>query len=302
MVLVPVLAVGGYLLYLNVLVSGNVKHAKLLPDSGPTDLSGKEITQPDKNGTNYLLIGNDGRDGVAGKRSDVMVLVHVPEDRHNVTLVHFPRDLYVPIPGKGKNKLNAAYAFGGAPLLVSTMQNMLGVKIDHVAMTGFDGFQRMTDAVGGVDVQVEEASTSEGVEFRKGTMHMDGKTALTFVRERKQLSEGDISRGRRQQAFIKALMLKSLTPSTIANPVKLRGFLNAATTNLTVDNDLTVGKMRSEGFAMRGTRGGDIRFVTAPFSGFGRSPSGASIELVDGKKMTQLGTAIRTDTMDSYQE
>ena len=86
-----------------------------------------------------------------------MVLVHVPADHSEVTLIHFPRDLYVSIPGKGKNKLNAAYAFGGAPLLVTTMQNMLGVRVDHVAMLGFEGFKSMTDAVGGVDVNVEEA-------------------------------------------------------------------------------------------------------------------------------------------------
>lgn len=302
LLLVPALAVTGYLVYLNQLVSGNVKHAKLLPDSGPTDESGKVIKEPKDNGTNYLLIGSDGRDGVSGKRSDVMVLAHVPEDRHNVTLIHFPRDLYVPIPGKGKNKINAAYAFGGAPLLVKTMQNMLGVKVDHVAMVGFDGFKRMTDAVGGVDVNVEEPSEDKGKVFRKGSMHMDGETALVFVRQRKQLSEGDISRGKRQQAFIKALMLKSLSKGTLANPVKLRTFLDAATKNLTVDNSLSVGTMRSEAFAMRGTRGKDVRFVTAPFSGFGKSPSGASIDVVDKKKMTSMGTAIRTDKLDRYRD
>lgn len=302
LLLVPALAVAGYLVYLNQMVSGNVKHARLLPDSGPTDDSGKTIKEPKNNGTNYLLLGNDGRAGVAGNRSDVMVLAHVPEDRHNVTLIHFPRDLYVSIPGKGKNKLNAAYAYGGAPLLVRTMQNMLGVNIDHVSMVGFDGFKRMTDAVGGVDVNVEEPSTGGGKTFRKGTMHMDGDTALAFVRQRKQLSEGDISRGKRQQAFIKALMVKSLSKSTLANPVKFRRFLDAATTNLTVDNGLTVGKMRSEAFAMRGTRGKDVRFVTAPFSGFGRSPSGASIDVVDQNKMKTMGTAIRLDKLDSYQE
>lgn len=295
LLLVPVLAVGGYLVYLNQLVSGNVKHADLLPDS-----DGGSVNDPENNGTNYLLIGNDGREGVEGKRSDVMVLAHVPQDRHNVTLIHFPRDLYVSIPGKGKNKINAAYAFGGAPLLVKTMQNMLRVKIDHVAMVGFEGFKRMTDAVGGVDVDVEEPSEGDGKVFRKGTMHMDGDTALTFVRQRKQLSEGDISRGKRQQAFIKALMLKSLSKKTLANPIKLRTFLDAATKNLTVDNSLSIGTMRSEAFAMRGTRGKDVRFITAPFSGFGRSPSGASIDVVDQARMTSLGTAIRTDKLDDY--
>ena len=180
-----------------------------------------------------------------------MVLVHVPEDRRDVTLIHFPRDLWVPIPGRGEAKLNAAYAFGGAPLLVKTMQNMLGIEINHVAMVGFEGFKNMTDAVGGVDVHVEEASEGDGKVFREGTMHMDGETALVFVRQRKQLSEGDISRGKRQQAFIKALMLEALSRDTLTNPIRLKDFLDAATSNLTVDQKLDVGTMRSEAIAMR---------------------------------------------------
>ena len=89
------------------------------------------------------------------------------------------------------------------------------------------------------------------------------------------LSEGDICRGQRQLAFIKALMLKTLSKDVLTNPIKLKDFTEAATSNLTVDQNLDVGTMRSEAFAMRGLRGGDIRFITAPFSGFGTSPDGA---------------------------
>jgi LCP family protein required for cell wall assembly len=298
--------VGGYLAWLNHIVTDNVKQAVLLPDSAadgarPTDKSGNVVEQPVGNGTNYLLIGNDARPGDTGSRSDVMVLVHVPEDRSDVTLIHFPRDLWVPIPGRGEAKLNAAYAFGGAPLLVKTMQNMLGIEIDHVAMVGFEGFKRMTDAVGGVDVHVEEASEGDGKVFAEGTMHMDGETALVFVRQRYMLSEGDISRGKRQQAFIKALMLEALSKETLANPIRLKDFLDAATSNLTVDQKLDVGTMRSEAFAMRGLRGDDVRFITAPFAGFGTSADGQSIDVVDEIGMAELGESIRTDSLDQYQ-
>ncbi|HEX6057241.1 MAG TPA: LCP family protein [Intrasporangium sp.] len=301
LLLVPVLAVGGYLVWLNQIVSSNIKQEQLLPDvPGPTNEAGETIVQPAGNGTNYLLIGGDGAADRSGVRSDVMVVVHVPEDRHNVTLIHFPRDLYVSIPDHGKNKLNAAYAFGGSPLLVQTMQNLLGVEIDHVAMVDFEGFKRMTDAVGGVEVKVEEGSTGNGRTFTEGTTHMDGETALIFVRQRKQLSEGDISRGKRQQAFIKALMLKTLSAETLTNPIRLKDFLEAATSNLTVDQKLDVGTMRSEAFAMRSLRGGDVRFITAPFSGFGTSPEGASIDVVDEARMADLGESVRTDTLDDY--
>ncbi|GAA6527712.1 LCP family protein [Intrasporangium sp. DVR] len=303
LLLVPVFAVGGYLAWLNHIVTDNVKQATLLPDSGtrPTDQEGNVVAQPTGNGTNYLLIGNDARPGDTGSRSDVMVLVHVPEDRRDVTLIHFPRDLWVPIPGKGEAKLNAAYAFGGAPLLVRTMQNMLGIEVDHVAMVGFEGFKSMTDAVGGVDVNVEEASEGDGKVFPEGVMHMDGETALVFVRQRYQLSEGDISRGKRQQAFIKALMLKALSRETLTNPLQLKDFLDAATSNLTVDQNLDVSTMRSEAFAMRHIRGGDIRFITAPFSGFGTSADGQSIDVVDEVRMEELGEAIRSDELESYE-
>jgi LCP family protein required for cell wall assembly len=307
LLLVPVLAVGGYLAWLNHLVTDNVKQELLLPDAAgpgalPTLPDGSVVTQPAGNGTNYLIIGNDAGPDRVGARSDVMVLVHIPADHSRVTLIHFPRDLYVSIPGKGKNKLNAAYAFGGAPLLVRTMQDLLGVRVDHVAMLGFEQYKSMTDAVGGVDVNVEEPSKDNGYDFRVGTMHMNGDMALAFVRERKQLSEGDISRGRRQLAFIKALMLKTLNKDVLLNPVKLGQFADAATKNLTVDQHLDVGTMRSEALALRDIRGGDIRFITAPFTGFGTSPQGASIDIVDDVKMKDLGEAIRNDELNAYQD
>lgn len=309
LLLVPALAVGGYLGWINHIVTANVKQAALLPEASSVgDLSGApapaQAGAPAASvaaGTNYLIIGNDAGPDRSGARSDVMVLAHIPADHSAITLIHFPRDLWVPIPGHGTAKLNAAYAYGGSPLLVTTMQQMLGVRVDHVAMLGFEGFKAMTDAVGGVDVNVEEPSkTPSGQVFTGGVMHMDGATALEFVRQRKELSEGDISRGRRQLAFIKALMLKTLSSSTLTNPVIVKDFLDAATTNLTVDQNLDVGSMRSEAFSLRGLRGGDIRFITAPFSGFGTSNDGQSIDIVDTARMKELGKAIRQDDLASY--
>ena len=152
------------------------------------------------------------------------MLVHVPADKKTISMIHFPRDLYVDIPGHGKNKINAAYAFGREPLLVQTMEDLLKIRIHHVAKTDFAGFKNMTDAVGGVRVCAEEASDGTGnggpVVIKKGWNTLNGEQALAFVRERYELSEGDISRGRRQLAFIKALMLKATSAATLANPVK----------------------------------------------------------------------------------
>lgn len=288
----------GFIVYLGALVTTNVtKEENALPDMGPVHSDGSPVELPEDVGMNILFVGTDARPGDAG-RSDVMVLAHITEDRDTVYLTHFPRDLYVELPGRGKDKINAAYAYGGTSLLVETMQNLLGVKIDHVAKTDFVGFQRMTDAVGGVRVYAEEGS-GQG-EFVEGWNDLDGERALEFVRERYELSQGDISRGHRQQAFIKALMLKALSRDTLTNPVTLAKFVDAATENLTVDEDLNLNEMRKLAFSMSGIRGDDVIFITAPFSGFGTAPDGGWIEIVDEPRMAQLGEAIRTDTMETY--
>ena len=296
-------AVGGFVAFLNFTVSHNITQEKLLPEAAKSatlpDGSTVQIPQSQV-GQNYLIIGSDARPGETASRSDVIVLAHVPQDKSAVQLIHFPRDLYVPIPGRSKDKINAAYAYGGAPLLVSTMQNLLGVKIDHVAKTDFEGFRSMTDAVGGVRVYAEEASDEGAFQIKEGFNDLNGEQALAFVRERYQLSEGDISRGRRQQAFIKALMLKAISVETLTNPITLTKFVDAATSNLVVDKDLSVSTMRSEAFAMRNIRSGDVVFITAPFTGFGTAPNGGSIDILDEPGIAALGTALRTDKMDGY--
>jgi LCP family protein required for cell wall assembly len=251
-----------------------------------------------KDAQNLLLVGSDSRGSVADGRSDVIVLIHVSRDRKKVYLIHFPRDMYVDVPGHGKDKINAAYAYGGSQLLVRTLQNLVDVRLDHVAVIGFEGFRAMTDALGGVDVYAEEASTEPGYgTVHVGMNHLEGKAALGFVRERHQLSQGDLSRGRRQMAFVKALMLKALARETLTNPVRFAGFVGAGTRNLTVDNGFSLTDMRSEALTLRDLRGKDIVFLTAPLTGFGTSPTGASIDLVDRARMAKLSAALRHDNM-----
>jgi len=325
------MALGGYLGYLNHVVETNVRRADLLPapeargvpggspdvdappGGGPPLVAGPEPAAAQQApaagagpsagssaGENYLLIGSDARAGEAVGRSDVIVILHVPRNPTKIQLIHFPRDLYVPVPQHGRTKINAAYAFGGAPLLVRTLQDLLGIRVDHVAVVGFEGFKAMTDAVGGVDVDVEEPSDEGGYVFTTGMMHLNGDQALAFVRERYQLRQGDIARGRRQQAFIKALLLKGISRDTLANPAQLARFSDAATRYLTVDRSLQGSDLRSEAFRLRDLRGSDITFVTAPYSGFGTAPDGGAIDIVDGARMARLGDALRTDAMDGY--
>ena len=306
-------SVAGFVGFLGYTVNDNVTQENLLPDPDVaiTAPDGTVIPPADEvvegsegRATNFLLIGTDGRTTTDRGRSDVIILVHVPADPTAVQMIHFPRDLFVSIPGHGKNKINAAYAFGGEPLLVQTLQNLLGVRIDHVARTDFDGFENMVDAVGGVRVYAEEASNGQGnggpTVIRKGWNELDGAEALDFVRERYQLSQGDISRGRRQLALVKALLLEATSRETLTNPVKVARLTDAATENLVVDQNLSLSELKDYALDLRGIRGGDVVFATAPFTGFGMDPVAGSIDIVDTKKMALLGEALRNDTMDEY--
>ena len=298
--LVLVGSTAAYVAFLNHTVTSNVKHQALLPTPAAGESAPPKLAVA-KDSQNFLVIGSDSRSvDVSGSRSDVIVLVHINNGRSRVDLVHFPRDLYVNIPGHGKDKINAAYSYGGAPLLVRTVENLVRTPIDHVSIIGFEGFKAMTDAVGGVDVFAEESSTAPTGNIVKGLNHLNGDQALAFVRERHQLSEGDISRGKRQQAFIKALMLKGLSKDVLLNPINLASFADAATKNLTVDNGFSMSDMRSEALQMRNLRGGDIYFTTAPFTGFGTSPIGGSIDILDTVKIQQLSDALAHDDMASY--
>lgn len=124
------------------------------------------------------------------------MVAHVPEDRSSIQFMSIPRDSWVDIEGHGKAKINAALSYGGLPLAVSTVEGFIGVPINHVAMIDFEGFQLLTDSVGGVDVESSQAFSSGGHSFTEGTNHLDGEAALAFVRARKQFADGDLQRAR----------------------------------------------------------------------------------------------------------
>ena len=207
-----------------------------------------------------------------------------------------------PSPGHGRNKINAAYAFGGPALLVLTLEAMTGVRIDHVAEIGFEGFRDVTVALGGVDVVVAKASSIPGTPYRwhVGTNRMEGDEALQFVRQRYGLAGGDLDRVQRQQAFVKAVLLQTLGSGTLTNPRKVSRVVEAGTKHLTVDDELDTGQLRSLAVSLRGLRGGDVGFTTAPVAGLGRSPAGASVVLLDTARLTLLGRALRLDQMAGY--
>lgn len=258
-------------------------------------------------GRNFLLLGSDRRSpeeakasGIVGQRSDVMMLVHVAEDNQNVYVTSFPRDLYIDIPGHGKDRINAALAYGGVSLAVTTVENYTGVPIDHVALIDFEGIKGLVDTLGGVDVTVPRDFTANGKTFTKGTQHMDGETALVFVRARKQFADGDFQRNRNQQAVLKGIIAKLLSRDTLSNPLTLRDTIDSISPYLTTDDGLSSSAMVDLGLSLRSVRSDDIYWMSVPHGEPTTTKGGASVIATDEPGMDVLRQALREDDMGTY--
>ena len=299
-------AAGIYVGWVSKSFTGNVQRKELLPNDPPTLSSpGQEPGEPKPGSTkqnaalNYVLMGSDSRDATnpGAGRSDSLMVLHLDGDRKHAYLISFPRDLYVAIPGHGKNKINAAYALG-PQLSVATLEKLLGTQMDHVALIDFEGFIGLTEELGGVTVTNEYATSSEGYYFPIGKITIKGAEALAYVRERHQLPNGDLGRAERQRLVVKAILAKGLSPETISNPTKFTGFVSGVAKHLTVDAGLSDSEIRGTALSLRLTAS-DLRLRQAPISGF-RTIDGASVDVVDRDQMKDLAKALRTDTMADY--
>jgi LCP family protein required for cell wall assembly len=250
---------------------------------------------------NYLLLGSDSRDpGNEGNgRSDTMLLVHLNAKRNKAYIISFPRDMYVNIPGYGKNKINAAFAFGGAPLAVRTVENLTGVRMDHVALIDFEGFIKLTEDLHGVTVTNKTAFSSHGFHYPEGKITIAGEEALWFVRERKLLPGGDLDRAENQRNVIKAIAQKGLSVRVISDPATFTNFIGNVAKYLTVDNDLSDEEIKRTAHSLRLT-GKDIELLQAPISGFASTGDGQSIDVVDTAKMAELSHAMKKDKLSEY--
>ncbi|MDP9222742.1 MAG: LCP family protein [Actinomycetota bacterium] len=202
---------------------------------------------------NALLVGSDSRTGltpaqqlklganaVPGRRADTIILAHVDPQTNEVTMVQFPRDLYVPIHGRGKDKINSAIEPGGPSNLIATIKDLTGLKINHYVQVNLDGFRELVNAIGGVDVCVPQKipfDTHTGLQVTKpGMIHFGGDEALRFVRAREVFANGDFTRIQNQQRFLQAAIAKGTQKSTLFNPAKVTGIYKAVGRNLRIDD------------------------------------------------------------------
>jgi LCP family protein required for cell wall assembly len=283
-------------------VTQNITRGVDLPGESPSPgQTGRPTKEPLETGTlNYVLLGSDSRDpsNEGNGRSDSIMVVHLNANRNKAYIISFPRDMYVNIPGYGKSKINDAFAFGGAPLAVRTLEDLTGVRMDHVVLVDFEGFIQLTEDLDGVTVLNKTEFSSHGFDYPKGKINIKGERALWFVRERHALPGGDLARAENQRAVIKAVVEKGLSAGVVSDPATFTKFMGNVAKNLVVDNSLSDDEIRRTAVSLR-LSSKNIELMQAPLSGFG-SAEGQSIDIVDQAKLDELSKALKNDTVEDY--
>jgi LCP family protein required for cell wall assembly len=274
---------------------------------------------------NYLVVGSDNREGLtkeqirklrvggtdvaAGGRSDTMLLVHISKARDAAFIVSLPRDTLVTIPahlsvdGKSQipdrpGKLNAAFAFGGAPLLIQTIELMTELKIDHYVEVSFAGFVGVVDALGGIKVcsKVDIDDPKSHLVMKAGYHLLDGVEALKYVRTRDFDGRGDIGRMERQQQFVSAIIRKATSSGTLLNPIKLANFYQATISTVKMDEGVTKNDLLTLGKQLSNLSSGNVRTLTVPLAtANGRHPTLGSVVIWDEALAPELWNRIKTD-------
>ena len=275
---------GGYVWYNYQHFVSGITHVDAISHS---NAPAKDLDGTDQN---ILLVGDDHRPAGAtaqqlaelgttadggGTNTDTMMVLHVPADGRKATLISFPRDSWVNIPGFGMNKLNAAFAFGsqngggdagGARLLISTIQGLTGLTIDHFVRISMLGFYDVVKALGPVNVCLNNAVNDpySTVNLPKGVSTLNAQQALAFVRQRHGLPNGDLDRIVRQQYFLSVEARQVLSAGTLLNPVKLQNVLDAVSSSIQTDPGLDLIALAAQ---LHGLSADNLSTATIPVSG-----------------------------------
>ena len=201
---------------------------------------------------------------IGSTRTDTIMLLHIPRSGQ-ATLVSLPRDSYVSIPGYGMDKINAAFTYGGPQLLTQTVEEATGLRVDHYAEIGMGGLAHVVDAVDGIEVCPEEPIHDDlaNLHIEAGCQTIDGPTALGYVRTR-ATALGDLDRVQRQREFFSALVNKTTSGATLANPFRIMPTINSVAGSFTVDQGDHIWNLARVGLAMRG----GLKTETVPIGGF----------------------------------
>lgn len=299
LVLIPVVWLA-YLVIVPVMAWSTVSMLQAWPDG---------TRPPEQPGTNYLVVGSDSRKGlteeqqkdlktgkdtdIGGGRTDTIMLLHTGAGKP--TLVSIPRDSIVAIPGYSTTKINAAYAFGGPELLVQTLEENTGVRIDRYVEIGFAGVVSLVDAVGGVEICPEEDMDDDkaGLDIKKGCQEVDGKTALGYSRTRK-FASGDIQRVQNQREVIAGLGGKLRSPMTVIDPIRYLRVVTGGASSVSVDDTASIPDMARFALALSGAMGSSGRNCNVPISDLAVN--------WDPNRAPAFFERLRTDTTDELDD
>lgn len=261
-------------------------------------------------GTNFVLVGTDSRDNLTreernelvaghsteGARADTIMLLHLPDDG-DPTLLSLPRDSFVDIPGQGENKINAAYSVGGPPLLVDTIEQATGLRVDGYLEIGFGGFVEVVQVAGGVHMCLDEPVVDEKtkLDLPEGCQDLAGAEALNYVRMRYSDPRGDLGRVERQREFLSALVSKMATPQTMLVPWRLHDVGTATGSALAIGEDTSMWETVQMALAMRSISGGDGQSVTVPIADANYGTPFGSAVLWDEAESQAMFEALRND-------
>ena len=265
----------------------------------------------DQPGKTFLLVGSDSRAGLSkaeqkrlgtgstgGQRTDTIMIVYLPPGG-KPALISVPRDSYVDIPKNGKNKINAAYAFGGPELLVQTVEQNTGLRMDGYMEIGFGGFVNIIDALGGIRMCLPNAIKDHDshIDLPKGCQTLSGTEALGYVRMRKADPLGDLGRVQRQREMLAAVAKKAASPATVLNPVRYWKFNMATADAIKLGRDTSLPEALWLAYAMKRISSGGGLTLTVPVSSTGAStPVGSAVLWDPTRSKAMFADIARGDT------
>ncbi|HQR80712.1 MAG TPA: LCP family protein [Actinomycetota bacterium] len=269
----------------------------------------------------FLVVGSDSREGLSdrqvrrlhtgwdvyGQRTDTMMLAHISRDG-GVSVVSLPRDSLATVPAHTdengeqqparEDKLNSAYAYGGAPLLVKTVEAATGLRIDHYLEINFAGFVSMVNALGGVEVclPADVYDPPSGLQLPAGRSTLKGRAALAYVRAREFDPTADIGRMKRQQGFVASMVHKAASSAVLMDPARASAFADAMLSSMRVDQNLDNGQVMELTRRLAQIDPSRVTFRTVPVTGERSMGAIGNVVEWDGPGSSAIFTALRDDT------
>jgi len=301
-VLALLAAIGWYFVRIN----PSVQQVETIETAFPEESLRPEVAEGPQQPVNVLLLGSDSRgaDGSLltdlGDRADTILVAHIPPDRETIQIMSIMRDSWVEIPGHGSAKVNAALALGGVPLMVQTVEGLIDQRIDHVAIIDFDGFEGLTEALGGVTVNNDIAFSYYGYDYPQGEITLAGEEALIYVRARYPFSDGDYQRVHNQRAFLRGMMTQLMTRENLTNPNRAADLFATVSPYMATTDTVDLGTVLSLAPSMAGISGSSIQTFTMPTLGTGMEGS-ESVVYVNQDGLAEVQAAFDEESMTSFQ-